>query len=217
MSNEKTIVSILGNIGVGKTTLVERLKKRIPQANFIKEPVDQWLNIKNSETGQNILDIFYKDKKRWSYTFENVAFITRLELLVEALDKSNKLIIMDGSLATDKNVFAEMLHEDGMIDPLEWEAYNLWHKFYETYIKKNNIRYIYLKVDPEIAKQRIIKRDRKEETEVDISYLRNLNEHFDKLIKNDKNMSINVFDCNYDEDSDQYNNMIEQIVQLLTN
>lgn len=216
---DKRMLSIIGNIGVGKTTFVSHLKERLPNAIFLKEPVDQWLNMKD-ETGDNLLNKFYKDKKRWSYTLQNVSFITRLELLVDALEKPNKLIIMDGAIATDKNVYADMLHEDECMDSLEMNLHNLWCHFYESHLNKNNMYYIYLRVDPKITKERIIKRGRPEEKDISLEYLERLHHQYENWFMNDQykhNDHVIIVDFSCDENSEEYQIILQKIISLLTN
>ena len=77
------IISIDGNIGSGKSTLINILKDEFrfdENIIFLDEPVNEWLQINDGTT--NILDYFYNDKKRWAYTFQNLAFITRSKLLI---------------------------------------------------------------------------------------------------------------------------------------
>ena len=56
------IIYIEGNIGTGKTTLLEILKTYFPNKNnnVIYEPVDQWKLVKD-ENGVNLLDKFYSN------------------------------------------------------------------------------------------------------------------------------------------------------------
>ena len=74
-----TIISIEGNIGSGKTTLLQNLKnkyKNNPQVIFLKEPVDEWNNIKDSN-GTTILEKFYLDQEKYSFAFQMMAYISR--------------------------------------------------------------------------------------------------------------------------------------------
>ena len=77
------LISIEGNIGTGKTTLMRYIKdsfKDVSKVIFIEEPVDLWLKLL-SDDGENILEKFYKNKERWSYSFQMHAFITRAKEL----------------------------------------------------------------------------------------------------------------------------------------
>ena len=124
------IISIDGNIGSGKSTLMKILKKNFESYYFVDEPVDKWLATKDDEN-KNLLTNFYENKNRWSYTFQNYAFITRSKDLLEAVEVNkaksiyeyfkvlfNRLIFgkrlvifTERSILTDRSAFAEMLHD----------------------------------------------------------------------------------------------------------
>ena len=50
--NDKKIFSIEGNIGAGKTTIINHLKQLFPDVYLVEEPVSEWQNI----NGENILE-----------------------------------------------------------------------------------------------------------------------------------------------------------------
>lgn len=204
------IIAIEGNIGVGKTTFLEKMKscKKInDKSNFISEPVDIWLSITDND-GKNILGKYYDNKERWSYTFQNFSYITKMTKLVDAIRNSNKQIIfLDRSIGTDKNVFAKMLYDDGMLGNLEYKMYNLWSDFYDKYISNNDKKnIIYLRCDPLVAQKRIIKRGRNEEKNIPIEYLTSLHEYHEKWIEREiqsNNTNVLVFDWNNDLTDDE--------------
>ena len=62
------LISIEGNIGTGKSSLVRMLEEKYKYNDaivFIQEPVNEWLNLKDTD-GENILEKFYKTQERWS-------------------------------------------------------------------------------------------------------------------------------------------------------
>ena len=103
-----TIISIEGNIGVGKSTIVDLLKSKYNKEGnqsiiFLQEPVQQWETIMD-ESGVSILERFYKDQKSWSFAFQIMAYISRLSILKDAVKKNpNSIIITERSLFTDIN------------------------------------------------------------------------------------------------------------------
>lgn len=214
----KVIIAILGCLGIGKTTFVKNLQKLIPHAIYVDEPVDKWINLKNKETGKDLLKTYYDDKPRWAYTFQNIAFITRLNLLIEALDRKDyNAVVMDGTLATDKNVYAQMLYDDGLMDSLEWEAYNIWEHFYESHVKTNKIYYVYLRCDPNIILERVKSRNRPQEQNVDITYLNKVQQKHDEWLHSKKESNVFTFDFSCEENSKEYNLILQQVAHLLTN
>ncbi len=116
VTTKPLIVSIEGNIGSGKSTLLRRLRELKPEWMFVDEPVDSWMSIRN-DSGESLLEVFYKDIKRWAYTFQNAAVLSRGMMVREAferwqagnIDQRQKVIFMERCVETDKNVFAKML------------------------------------------------------------------------------------------------------------
>ena len=58
-NNSPFIVSIEGNIGAGKSTMLQFFKK-YSEVELIPEPVSQWCNL----NGHNLLGKLYEDPKR---------------------------------------------------------------------------------------------------------------------------------------------------------
>jgi deoxyadenosine/deoxycytidine kinase len=181
------IISLDGNIGAGKSTFLAEIRKRIHDIHVVDEPVGQWTALKNAE-GKNLLELFYEDKKRWAYTFQNCAILTRLKNIqdaVENLDKTVKgpqVIITERSVLTDKHVFAEMLRDAGDIDPLEWELYESWFNIFGKKHPVNGI--IYISTSSGTSKDRIKIRNRQGEENIGLEYLDALDTQHKKWVEN---------------------------------
>ena len=86
------IISVEGNIGSGKSTLLKQLKFKLPsrilnkRIFFLQEPVSEWERFKNKE-GNTIIEEFYKDKKKWGFSFQIMAYISRLKSIKEIIKK----------------------------------------------------------------------------------------------------------------------------------
>ena len=172
------ILSLDGNIGAGKSTLLEEIKKRLP-VHVVNEPVGQWTSLKNAE-GKSLLELFYEDKKRWAYTFQNCAILTRLKNIKEAVESGHKMIITERSILTDKYVFAEMLRDTGCMDPMEWELYDSWFQIFGKEYPVNGI--IYISTSAHTSNERIHIRNRIGEN-IDMEYLEALDKQHKKWIK----------------------------------
>ena len=208
------IISIDGNIGSGKSTLIDKLKEKntlntTKNITFVDEPVKDWLATTDNN-GENILDKFYKDKKAWSYIFQNFAFITRAKILLDEIQKESsffcykrKIIITERSVETDKYVFAKMLYDENDITELQYKIYNTWYSTIFPNIKVNNI--IYLRTSPNTAFTRMLERNRKAEENVHKSYIQKLHEYHDDWLTNHHNC-YNI--CYLDGDNDYDNNDI---------
>jgi len=191
---DKVIISIEGNIGAGKTTFLDKLKEKIHDSVFIKEPVDIWLSLKD-EDGKNILEKFYKNPQRWCYTFQNLAFITRLNrILDEYYNSDKKFIFSDRITKSDREIFATMSKQDELMNNFEWKIYDFWYN--NTFINKllnKKIYYIYLRSNPKVCLERINKRSRSEEVSINIEYLNKLHNLHEKWL-NKKADNILILD-----------------------
>ena len=164
------IFSLDGNIGVGKSTLLKQIADQVPELLIVQEPVDVWTALKNAD-GQNLLELFYKDKQRYAYTFQNAAILSRLKLLRDAVAaaKPGQIILTERSVLTDRYVFAEMLKGQGFLNGIEWQLYTTWFDTFATDLPMAGI--VYITTPSEIAYERIQKRARDGEGSIELSYL----------------------------------------------
>lgn len=179
---EPILISIEGNIGAGKSTLLEDLRLRHPEWTFIDEPVNRWTQLKTDQN-ESLLEIFYRDRKRWSYTFQNCALLTRYQMIEEAVSKvrssgqiGKHVFITERCLDTDYHVFTKMLREDGSMDGLEIELYELLlNELRSTSTPLAAI--IHVDTPPEVCSLQIIQRGRQGEQNISLSYLESLDKY----------------------------------------
>lgn len=177
------IVSIEGNIGSGKSTLLANLKnhfKNNPKILFLKEPVDDWEEIRD-ENNKTILEKFYADQDKYSFPFQMMAYISRLAILKETIEKNpGTIIITERSLYTDKMVFAKMLYDSSKIELVNYKIYLKW---FDVFAKEYPIeKIIYVCSDPEICLKRIMKRSRHGEEHIPLDYLSGCHEYHTKML-----------------------------------
>ena len=210
------IISIEGNIGSGKTTLLKRLKEDLKNNSniiFLREPVDEWLNIKDGN-GISILEKFYKDQERYSFPFQMMAYITRLSILRDAVKtKPDATIITERSLYTDKEVFAKMLFDQGKIEDVNYQIYLKW---FDEFAKEYQIyKNVYVKTNPEICHKRISKRSRQGEEVIPLEYLKECDKYHEEFLKNETNRILLNGNVDIFENPDTLNNWIQQIEREL--
>ena len=180
------IISLDGNIGAGKSTLLAEIRNRLHDVHIVDEPVGAWTALKNAE-GKNLLELFYQDKKRWAYTFQNCAILTRLKNIQDAVEnldntmKGPQVIITERSVLTDKHVFAEMLRDGGDIDPLEWELYESWFNIFGKIYPVRGI--VYISTRAATSKERIQIRNRQGEDRIGMDYLDALDAQHKKWVE----------------------------------
>ncbi len=210
------IISVEGNIGSGKSTILDILReKHFDNDNiiFVDEPVSEWNLIKDGD--KTILELFYQDKDKYSFTFQIMAYITRLRKLLEAVENNpNKIIICERSIYTDKYVFAKMLYQQGYINEIEWQTYNYWFDTFKQKTKLDSV--IYINTDPDICFERIKKRNRTGESNIPIEYLEHCHNLHQEWLTNDSlgDLKIIQFDGNVELEESNLNSYTESLNYL---
>ena len=163
------VISLDGNIGAGKSTFLAALAEAMPEVDVVQEPVGEWMTLKNAD-GKSLLELFYDDKRRWGYTFQNCAILTRLRTIRDAIATSKKrVIITERSVLTDRHVFAEMLRASGDIDNLEWQLYMKWFDSFASDLPIRGV--VYLTTGVGTSAGRIVTRGRHGEEHIPLDYL----------------------------------------------
>jgi len=193
------IFSIEGNIGSGKSTLVKELKKSVPnildkKVVYVQEPVNEWSKIKDKK-GETILEKFYANQHKYAFSFQMMAYISRLALLRNIVrENPDAIIITERSVFTDREVFAKMLYDEGKIEEVDYQIYLKW---FDEFIEEIPITgLIYVTTTPEKSKERVDLRARAGET-IPLSYLQRCHDYHDSWIKNIKKQ-VCLFNGNVD-------------------
>jgi len=206
------IVSIEGNIGSGKTTLIHELECFLkPEADklkvsgkkyvFVREPLDIWNSIKDSKTDENILQKYYKEPTQYALSFQIMAYMTFHERLLDVIKDADEdtVIICERSMESSRNIFAKMLHEQGEIDDVNYQILEMFYEKMEL-IPVNAI--IYLDVDVKTSSERIKQRGRKGEEDITLEYLEKCHDYYKKWLlsmktnQNEKPIPVLMLDCN---------------------
>lgn len=181
------LVSIEGNIGSGKSTLLEELKKQYAnnsQVIFLDEPVKEWETIRDS-SGNSMLQKFYDNPAKYSFSFQMMAYISRLKILKDTIKKlppTNELytIITERCLMTDKQVFAKMLFDQGNMEDVFFQIYNQW---FDAFVEDTPVSwFIYVKTPPEKCLERIGRRTRTGETAISMDYLKDCDQYHETFL-----------------------------------
>ena len=185
------IYSIEGNIGCGKSTLIELLEKNGNKS--IHEPIFQWSSFRD-RSGTTILEMFYADQKKYAFPFQMMAFITRLQQIKE-IECTDEIIFIERSIFTDLEVFAKMLHQQDLIEDIEYSIYLKWFEFFTKDIFIDG--YIYLKASDQTCMARIDKRKRPGEYSISLEYLKNIGIYHDNWLLDKPN--VLVLDADYQQ------------------
>lgn len=217
------IICISGNISSGKSTLISKLRETHPTWHFIDEPVGTWVSLKNN-SGENLLELFYKDQQRYSYTFQNCALLSRainIQQCIESWQKecitnpelaNHNIFVTERCLETDYYVFAKMLYDDGKMDNLEWDLYKMWYSYVQGISTKIDLQ-VQLSTPPTICADRIIIRGRQGEEHIPLAYLQNLDKYENEWLHGPENKTPIMKYINYE--SPETNNTPDDIIQKI--
>ena len=138
------LFAIDGNIGSGKSSRVKDLKTHLsfnPSFIFLQEPVDDWNTIKTCD-GTTILEKFYSNQDKYAFSFQMMAYISRLALLKKTINENpDSVIITERSIHSDKNIFAKMLYDSEQISEIEYQIYNKWFYHFANEVKIHGLIY----------------------------------------------------------------------------
>ena len=204
----KKIYALEGNIGAGKTTLLKIIGNNFKDIELVEEPVNQWQNL----GGMNLLDSFYKDPKRWGFSFEFFSMLTKIKALLNAANSDKPIIIIERSILSNK-IFMDISKELGKLDKMEYLMLINTYKFYVQHIYPQLSGIIYLDTPVNECIKRITKRNRGEECTIKKSYLELLKSKFDELANSSTIIALRIdglYDCerNYGRVCDSISNYL---------
>ena len=208
MNTQKKWFIIEGNIGSGKTTLVQKLRE-LNKYEVIEEPVNEWLSIKDNNN-KNLLGLFYENPQQYAYLFQSIVFKTRLKSLDIIQEKDIRF--SERSIWTDKYVFGVSSIESGKMSELEKNCYYSWFDWLEEKFNPNPAGIIYVKTSPIKCKERINKRNRTEEDNIPIEYLKELDDRHNNWLLNWDKTPVLVID---NEEDNNWENILSQIYKFI--
>jgi len=167
-SSGKTI-AIAGNIGSGKSSLVEFLTRTYGIEPFY-EPNDE----------NPYLPDFYQDMKRWAF-HSQLYFLSNKFRMHQQLARVSGVVVLDRTIYEDAEIFATALHRMRKFTGRDWDTY--WN-FYQTILEA--IRppdlMIYLRCSMRTLRKRIRLRGRTMEKDIPLSYLKRLEKLYDQWL-----------------------------------
>ena len=167
---KKRFVAVAGNIGVGKSTLVELLSKRLGWVPFY-EPV-----------GENpYLADFYADMTAWSFQSQ-IFFLTRRLLAHRQLLDHTTSAIQDRSVYEDAEIFAYNLFLQGDMVKRDYQTYRDLYLVLTRFLPPPDL-VVYLRASVDTLLTRIASRGRDYERTIKPEYLTRLNDLYKSWIE----------------------------------
>ena len=165
----KKFITVAGNIGVGKSTLVGMLCDALGWRPFY-EPVSQ----------NPYLADFYANMSAWSFHSQIFFLIHRLRIHHE-LALAPESTIQDRSIYEDAEIFARNLFLQGFFQERDYATYQaLYQTLCSSLIAPDLV--VYLRASTDTLINRISKRSRHYERSINADYLEQLNRLYEEWI-----------------------------------
>ncbi len=165
----KKFVAVAGNIGVGKSTLVTMLCRRLNWQPFY-EPQDE----------NPYLADFYQDMRTWAF-HSQVFFLTRRLRMHRQLIDHPTSAIQDRSVYEDAEVFARNLYLQGQLNERDYGSYRDLYQVLVDFLPPPDL-VVYLRAPVATLVERIQQRGRVYERQITAEYLGQLNELYEDWI-----------------------------------
>lgn len=162
-------VAVSGNIGAGKSTLVDFLCRRYEITPYFEPNEDN-----------PYLEDFYEDMGRWAFSSQ-MYFLARKFQLHLALESEPASVIQDRTIWEDAEIFAENLFRQGTMAERDWHTYRRMYDAIRGQIHPPDLM-IYLRCPVRTVKKRIALRGRQMEQNIPTAYLRRLHDLYEAWI-----------------------------------
>ena len=167
----KKFVAIAGNIGVGKSTLVDMLCKHMDWEPFY-EPV----------TENPYLADFYADMDQWSFHSQVFFLAHRLRAHYQLAQHPDS-VVQDRSVYEDAEIFARNLFVQGHIQQRDYQTYRDLYETMMRFLPPPDL-VIYLRASISTLQNRIGGRGRDYDRTIAPEYLESLNNLYEDWIEN---------------------------------
>lgn len=161
MAGPRKYIAVAGNIGAGKSTLVDFLRYRFDLTPFHEPNADN-----------PFLKDFYADMKRWAFPSQMYFLAHKFRLHQELTDHPGT-VVQDRTIYEDAEIFAENLHRSRKMSNKEYQTYRDMYAAIVRTLRPPDLM-IYLRAEVRTVRKRIRLRGRPEEQDIPLRYIRRL-------------------------------------------
>ena len=162
-------IAVAGNIGAGKTSLVEFICKRYQVKPFF-EPND---------TNPYLAD-FYQDMRAYAFQSQ-IYFLAHKFRLHRELERYPGTVIQDRTIYEDAEIFAKNLFRSRCLSPRDYATYRELYETIRRDLQPPQVM-IFLRCSVRTMRKRIRARGRDMEQQISVSYLRRLDQLYNEWI-----------------------------------
>jgi deoxyadenosine/deoxycytidine kinase len=202
----KKFVAVTGNIGVGKSTLVELLCARLGWQPYY-EPVAE----------NPYLEDFYADMRSWAFHSQVFFVAHRLRSHRDLLDHPTS-VIQDRTVYEDAEIFAKNLYLQGNISKRDYATYRDLFGLLTDMLAPPDL-VVYLRASVPTLQERIELRGRGYESQISAAYLDQLNLLYEEWIEGFSFcpvLTVPADDMNYVNYPGHLDLIVEKIEERLT-
>jgi len=164
------LIAIAGNVGAGKTSLVEYLH-RLHGFRPIYEP----------HRDNPYLDDFYGDMKAWAFRSQLYFLTHKFRLHLELGEERDEIVVLDRTIYEDAEIFARNLARGRYISARDHQLYLELYEAMKRALRPPDLL-IYLRCSVRAIRRRVRLRGRPSEQGVPSTYLRRLNQLYEEWI-----------------------------------
>lgn len=168
LTTGKTI-AIAGNIGTGKSSLVEFLTRTYGIEPFY-EPNDE----------NPYLPDFYQDMNRWAF-HSQLYFLSNKFRMHQQLERVSGVVVLDRTIYEDAEIFATALHNMRNFTGRDWDTYWNFYQIILDAIRPPDLM-IYLRCSMRTLRKRIRLRGRAMEQAIPLAYLKRLEKLYEQWV-----------------------------------
>lgn len=162
MRDQVKFIAVAGNLGVGKSTLVDYLCRTYGWTPFT-EPNEE----------NPFLDDFYEDMSRWAFNSQISFLAHKFRIHLELMETAGT-VVQDRSIYEDAEIFARHLVKMDAMDDREWATYQNLYTAMNRVLRPPDLL-LYLKCGLQTIRKRIRQRGRESEQDIPVEYIKRLN------------------------------------------
>lgn len=167
MAGPKKYIAVAGNIGAGKSTLVEFLQYRFALTPFPEPNADN-----------PFLPSFYDDMKQWAF-HSQMFFLAHKFKIHQDLSDHQGTVVQDRTIYEDAEIFAENLYRSKKMSKSEYQTYRKLYTSITKTLRPPDLM-IYLRASVRTVRKRIRFRGRPEEQDIPLRYIRRLHDLYEE-------------------------------------
>ena len=186
VDNPKRFIAVAGNLGVGKTSLVEYL-----QRHYGFEPVYE------PYIDNPYLDDFYQDMKSWAF-HSQLYFLAHKFRLHLQLNDTPGTVVQDRTIYEDAEIFATSLYRSRFMTKRDFTTYMTLYEGMRETLRPPNLM-IYLRCSVRAIRRRIKARGRPSEQNIPTRYIRRLNQRYEDWLKKYELSPVLIWDSEHND------------------